>query len=54
MGAEIHLNMIAGGRPVIARVSPRCKVADGAPVDLLADLTGAHLFDPATEMAIVG
>ena len=53
MGAEIHLNMIIGGRPVIARVSPRCKAEEGAQFELVADMGGAHLFDPETENSIL-
>ncbi|WP_427023075.1 ABC transporter ATP-binding protein [Aureimonas ureilytica] len=53
MGAEIHLNLLAAGRPIIARVSPRCRARDGETVDLVADLTGAHLFDPETERSIL-
>jgi multiple sugar transport system ATP-binding protein len=53
MGAEIHLNMVMDGRPVIARVSPRCKAEEGTPFELVADMGGAHLFDPETENSIL-
>ena len=53
MGAEIHLHLVAAGRPVIARVSPRCKARAGAAFDLVVDMGGAHLFDPTTEDSIL-
>jgi multiple sugar transport system ATP-binding protein len=53
MGSEIHLNANAGGRNLIARVSPRCKAREGDRFKLIADLSTAHLFDPKTERSIL-
>ena len=53
MGSEVHLNLIAGGRNLIARVSPRFRSKIGDRVSLVADLTNAQLFDPQTERSIL-
>ncbi len=53
MGSEVHLNMLAGGRQLIARVSPRFKSKIGDAVTLTADMTNAQLFDPQTERSIL-
>jgi multiple sugar transport system ATP-binding protein len=52
MGSEVHLNMVSGGHNVIAKVSPRCKARNGDAVNLVVDMTYAHLFDKETELAI--
>ncbi|NTJ44629.1 ABC transporter ATP-binding protein [Agrobacterium larrymoorei] len=53
MGSEVHLNLISGGKPLIARVSPRFRARIGDSVQLVADLTNAQLFDPETERSIL-
>ncbi|MCY1667254.1 ABC transporter ATP-binding protein [Rhizobium sp. SL86] len=53
MGSEIHLNLIAGERSLIARVSPRFRPRIGDAVTLTADMTNAQLFDPTTERSIL-
>ncbi|MFK0207047.1 ABC transporter ATP-binding protein [Agrobacterium sp. NPDC090283] len=53
MGSEVHLNLVSGGRNLVARVSPRFRAKIGDPVELVADLTNAQLFDPATERSIL-
>jgi multiple sugar transport system ATP-binding protein len=53
MGSEIHLNLTAGGRNLIARVSPRFKPAVGQEVRLTADMSNAQLFDKETERSIL-
>lgn len=53
MGAEIHLNLVANGIELIARVSPRCEARDGEDVTLVADLVNPHLFDKETEQSIL-
>ncbi|WP_165222764.1 ABC transporter ATP-binding protein [Affinirhizobium pseudoryzae] len=53
MGSEIHLNLIAGERAMIARVSPRFRARIGDAVTLTADMTNAQLFDPTTERSIL-
>jgi multiple sugar transport system ATP-binding protein len=53
MGSEIHLNLLAGDRQMVARVSPRFKSKIGDTVTLTADMTNAQLFDPETERSIL-
>ncbi|SIQ35714.1 carbohydrate ABC transporter ATP-binding protein, CUT1 family [Rhizobium sp. RU35A] len=53
MGSEIHLNLVAGLRSVIGRVSPRFRPRIGDAVTLTADMTNAQLFDPRTERSIL-
>ena len=53
MGSEVHLNLIAGGQSMIARVSPRFKGKIGDNIPLVADLTNAQFFDPETERSIL-
>jgi multiple sugar transport system ATP-binding protein len=53
MGSEKHLNLTCGGTAMIARVSPRCPAGSGDRVDLVVDMSHAHLFDPATERSIL-
>lgn len=53
MGSEVHLNLIAGGQNVIARVSPRFRARLGEEVRLTADMTNAQLFDPQTQVSIL-
>ncbi|WP_316863135.1 ABC transporter ATP-binding protein [uncultured Cohaesibacter sp.] len=53
MGAEIHLNLVAHGANLIARVSPRCEAEDGEMVTLYCDLANPHLFDKETEKSIL-
>ena len=53
MGSEVHLNLVASGKALIARVSPRFKGKIGDDITLIVDLTGAQLFDPETERSIL-
>ncbi|EJB06181.1 ATPase component of ABC-type sugar transporter [Rhizobium leguminosarum bv. trifolii WSM597] len=53
MGSEVHLNMVAGGRNLIARVSPRFRPAIGEEATLTADMSNAQLFDKETERSIL-
>ncbi|ANK95292.1 MULTISPECIES: ABC transporter ATP-binding protein [Rhizobium] len=53
MGSEVHLNMVAGGRNLIARVSPRFRPAIGDAATLVADMSNAQLFDKETERSIL-
>jgi multiple sugar transport system ATP-binding protein len=53
MGPEVHLNVMLGGHPAIARVSPRCRARPGDRLALIADLTMAHLFDARTERSLL-
>jgi multiple sugar transport system ATP-binding protein len=53
MGSEIHLNLTAGGRNLIARVSPRFKAKIDDGVKLVVDTTNMQLFDKETERSIL-
>ena len=53
MGSEVHLNLVSSGKALIARVSPRFKGRLGDDITLIADLTGAQVFDPETERSIL-
>ncbi len=53
MGSEIHLNLTAGGRNLIARVSPRFKAMIDDGVKLVVDTTNMQLFDKETERSIL-
>ncbi|UWU18635.1 ABC transporter ATP-binding protein [Rhizobium sullae] len=53
MGSEVHLNIVAGGRDLIARVSPRFKTKIGDEVKLTVDTTNVQLFDKETERSIL-
>ncbi|MBP1845158.1 multiple sugar transport system ATP-binding protein [Rhizobium petrolearium] len=53
MGSEVHLNLVAGGRGLIARISPRFKAGIGDEVTLVADMSNMQLFDKETERSIL-
>jgi multiple sugar transport system ATP-binding protein len=53
MGSEVHLNIVAGGVRMIAKVPPRCKATDGDTITVGLDCTMVHLFDKETERAIL-
>ena len=55
MGAETYLHLSAddGAHTFLARVSPRLPVKVGQSATLALDLSNAHLFDAATERAVV-
>lgn len=52
MGSEVHLGLTWAGRPITAKVSPRCKAAEGETLNLLVDMSAAHLFDPKSELSL--
>ncbi len=52
MGSEVHLHLLAGKQPFVARVDPRSQARAGKTLDLLVNLDRLHLFDPQTERAI--
>ena len=52
MGSEVHLGLSWVGRPITAKVSPRCKAAEGEPLSLFVDMSSAHLFDPKSELSL--
>jgi multiple sugar transport system ATP-binding protein len=52
MGSETLLYLDTGATTFIARVSPTDRFDAGQKVQVTFDLTHAHLFDPATELAL--
>jgi multiple sugar transport system ATP-binding protein len=52
MGSETLLYLDTGATTFIARVSPTDRFDAGQKVSVTFDLTHAHLFDPATELAL--
>jgi multiple sugar transport system ATP-binding protein len=52
MGNEVYLDMLAAGKPFIARVDPRTQARVGQSVRLSFDMGHAHLFDRETQQAI--
>ena len=52
MGAETLLYLFTGATSFIARVSPTDRFDAGQKVQVTFDLSHAHLFDPATELAL--
>jgi multiple sugar transport system ATP-binding protein len=52
MGSEVHLNVECHGHNMIAKVSPRCRARNGDAINLVVDMSYAHLFDKETELAI--
>ncbi|QQA43386.1 ABC transporter ATP-binding protein [Pelagovum pacificum] len=53
LGPEKHLSLTAGGQLLIAKVSARCAADVGDRIELVADMSHAHLFDPETERSIL-
>ncbi|MDR1571821.1 MAG: sn-glycerol-3-phosphate ABC transporter ATP-binding protein UgpC [Clostridiales Family XIII bacterium] len=54
MGSEVYLYLDYGGRRLTARVAPTTKSKAGDSVRVAIDTRRIHLFDPETEMAIMG
>jgi len=52
MGAETFLYLTSGAHTVIARVNPNHRFDLGQNLAVAFELAHAHLFDPATELAI--
>jgi len=52
MGAETLLYLFTGATSFIARVSPTDRFDAGQKVQVTFDLSHAHLFDAATELAL--
>lgn len=52
LGAELHLMVDSGNNTFVATVDPRKDVHMGNEVDLIMDMSAAHLFDKETERAI--
>lgn len=53
MGAEKYLYLTTGKHPFIARVHPNNQAHVGQQIDLVFNLERAHIFDTATQKAIV-
>jgi multiple sugar transport system ATP-binding protein len=52
LGAELHLIVDSGKNSFVATVDPRKDVHMGNEIDLLLDMSAAHLFDKDTERSI--
>jgi multiple sugar transport system ATP-binding protein len=52
MGANVHLRVISGEHRMIACVDSKTQAKVGETIDLVCDLSKAHLFDKKTENAI--
>jgi multiple sugar transport system ATP-binding protein len=52
LGAELHLIVNSGKNSFVATVDPRMDVHMGNEIDLVLDMSAAHLFDKNTERAI--
>lgn len=52
LGAELHLIVNSGKNTFVATVDPRKDVHMGNEIDLVLDMSAAHLFDKDTERAI--
>ena len=52
LGAELHLHVSSGKNTFIATVDPRMDVHAGNEVELVTDMSAAHLFDKESERAI--
>ena len=53
MGNEIQVNLLVGGKTIVARLDPRTPVRPGGEMDVAVDLDNMHIFDPQTERAIL-
>jgi multiple sugar transport system ATP-binding protein len=52
LGAELHLYVTTGKNTFVATVDPRMDVNPGNKIDLVLDMSAAHLFDKETERSI--
>ncbi len=52
LGAELHLIVDSGKNSFVATVDPRMDVNMGNEIDLVLDMSAAHLFDKDTERSI--
>ena len=52
MGAETFLYLTSGAHSLVARVNPNHSLELDKSIDVTFDLEHAHLFDPATELAL--
>ena len=53
LGAEVYLHLNVGDSIIIARVGPQNHPTEDQEIDLVADMSKVHFFDPETEEAIV-
>jgi len=52
MGATVYAYLTAEGHSLIADLDAETKAKDGAPLEVVFDMSKTHLFDPATERAL--
>ena len=53
LGAEVYLYFDVQGTSITARVAPTTKAKNGSQVRFALDTNKIHVFDKATELAIV-
>jgi multiple sugar transport system ATP-binding protein len=53
LGAEIYLYLLAGEKPLIARVDPRTRANVGDEIEMVMDMSKMHVFDRQTQEGIV-
>ena len=53
LGAEIYLYLLAGEKPLIARVDPRTRADVGDEIEMVMDMSKMHIFDRQTQEAYI-
>jgi multiple sugar transport system ATP-binding protein len=53
LGAEIYLYLLAGEKPLIARVDPRTRADVGDEIEMVMDMSKMHIFNRQTQEAFV-
>jgi multiple sugar transport system ATP-binding protein len=53
MGSERYLYLVADGKDFAARVDPRSAATVGEELDIVLNMDNMHLFDAATEQALL-
>ncbi len=52
MGSTVFAYLAAGKHSLVAELDAETKAEDGEPLEVVFDMTKAHLFDPQTEVAL--
>src|SRR6266542_3811414 len=53
LGAEIYLYLLSGEKELIARVDPRTRADAGDEIEMVLDMSKAHVFDRQTQEAYI-
>jgi len=53
LGAEIYLYLLAGEKPLIARVDPRTRADVGDEIEMVMDMSKLHVFNRQTQEAFI-